>query len=256
MGISNRKIVITGAASGIGKALVEQLAPLNQVLAIDIQKEGLDHLRNRFKELEILQLDLLSEGAVRQSIALALDLWGKVDLYFANAGFGKYGHWQDMVKEDFESIFKINFWVPFETAQTLIHLQKSDFRLVVIASAIAYWAVPGYNLYSSSKAAMHQLAESIRSEGNADWLTLVYPSATETAFFRKAGKNIPKAFPVQSAEKVARIIIRGVGKKKNYIYPSSIFRSVLLINRWIPVIKPFYQMLERRKFLNWSSSKN
>lgn len=255
MPIKNKNIVITGAASGIGKALVTLLVPSNQVLAIDRDLNGLSLLKEECPEVETLYLDLLDEGAVEESINQAQKMWGHIDLYFANAGFGKYGNWAEMTKEDFENIFKINTWIPFKTAQTLIKTNSSNFRLVIIASAIAYWAVPGYNLYSASKAAMHQLAESIRSEGKADWLTLVYPSATETEFFKNAGKNIPKAYPVQSAEKVASIIIKGVKRNKKYIYPSFIFRSVLLINRWIPFIKPIYQKLERRKFLTWSKRK-
>jgi len=253
MSIRNKNILITGAASGIGRALVEKLAKDNSILAVDIANEGLELLQKMFPKLTVLHIDLLVEGAEVEVMKKAYALWDRVDMYFANAGFGTYGHWHEVQEENFQDIFRINVTIPFLTAKALKKAQSSPFRLIVTASAVSYWTVPGYSVYSASKAAMHQLAEGIRAEGDGDWLTLVYPASTDTSFFAKAGKEIPKAYPVQSAEKVAEYMIRGVAKNKKYIYPSTLFRLALLVNRWIPLIKPLYTLFEQRKFQSWSN---
>jgi uncharacterized protein len=117
---------------------------------------------------------------------------------------------------------------------------------------MSYWQIPGYAAYASSKAALHQFAETIRSEGNGDWLTLVYPIATKTQFFERAGNSIPKAFPIQSVESVVKIIIKGVAKGKIRIFPSRTFRIIQLVNRILPVFKPIYLKLEKNKFQKWT----
>jgi len=254
MPIENKNIVITGVASGIGKELLLQLVTQNnKILAIDVNSEGLNRLKNSFPQIEILTLDLTEKDNLQVVFRWIKDQWGKVDLFFANAGIAKYGKWGNTSIQDLGNIFKINTLVPIETALWLKENQEDHpYRLVVTASAISYWPVPGYAAYAASKAALHQFAETIRSEGDGDWLTLVYPSATDTGFFDFAGKDIPRAFPVQSVVSVVRTIIKGVEKGKSRIYPSFVFWTVMKVNRWIPVLKPIYFFLERKKLDQWS----
>jgi len=254
MPIENKNIVITGVASGIGKELLLQLVTQNnKILAIDVNSEGLNWLKNSFPQIEILTLDLTEKDNLQVVFRWIKDQWGKVDLFFANAGIAKYGKWGNTSIQDLGNIFKINTLVPIETALWLKENQEDHpYRLVVTASAISYWPVPGYAAYAASKAALHQFAETIRSEGDGDWLTLVYPSATDTGFFDFAGKDIPRAFPVQSVGSVVRTIIKGVEKGKSRIYPSFVFWTVMKVNRWIPVLKPIYFFLERKKLDQWS----
>jgi uncharacterized protein len=254
MPIENKNIVITGAASGIGKELLLQLVTHNNnILAIDVNHVGLIRLKNSFPQIEILNLDLAEKDQCQLIFPWIKDQWEVVDLFFANAGIAKYGTWGNISIQDLGNIFNINALIPIKTALWLKENQENHpFRLVVTASAISYWPVPGYAAYAASKAAVHQFAETVRSEGDGDWLTLVYPSATDTGFFDFAGNDIPKAFPVQSAYSVAKSIIRGVEKGKSRIYPSFLFWVVMKVNRWIPILKPIYFFLERKKLDQWS----
>jgi uncharacterized protein len=254
MPIANKNIVITGAASGIGKEILLQLViQNNKILAIDLNNDGLINLKNSFPQIEILNLDLTETDNLQVVFRWIKDQWGKVDLFFANAGIAKYGKWSNTSRQDLNNIFLINTLIPIETALWLKENQEDyPYRLVVSASAISYWPVPGYAAYAASKAALHQFAETVRSEGDGDWLTLVYPSATDTGFFDFAGKDIPKAFPVQPANSVAKSIIRGVEKGKSRIYPSFLFWLVMKVNRWIPILKPLYFFMERKKLNQWS----
>ena len=254
MPIHNKNIVITGAASGIGKELVAQLSSSdNRILAVDIDLDNLRELKHKYPEIEFLCLDLTQVESLLEIFSWIHENWKKVDIFFANAGYAKYGSWNYLAADEFEKLLRINTLMPIETAKLLSKTQPDcSFRLVITASAMSFWHVPGYAAYTASKAALHQFAEGIWSEGDGDWLTLVYPIATKTQFFEKAGHSIPKAFPVQSVESVVKIILKGVEKGKTKIFPSRTFRIIQLVNRLIPIFKPLYLKLERNKFENWT----
>jgi short-subunit dehydrogenase len=127
-------------------------------------------------------------------------------------------------------------------------------RHVITCSAIAYWAIPGYSLYSSTKAALLQWADCLWAEGDGDWLTLVFPIATATAFFEAAGPNIPRAFPIQSPGEVAKSMLTGAAKGKKKIFPSVLFKSLVLINRMLFFLKPLTQRLELKKLRKWAAT--
>jgi len=251
--ISNRNIVITGAASGIGRELVRQLSGFNnRILAIDIDGKGLESLSKESSNIEILTLDLTNSGSVPLIFDWIRDNWKTVDIFFANAGFARFGTWV----ATFSKMLQINVASPIETAKVLKQTQShSPCRLVVIASAMSFWPVPGYAAYAASKAAIHQFVETVKSEGDGDWITLVYPAATETDFFKTAGKEIPKAYPVQSVNIVVKKIIAGVAKGKRTIYPSRLFQATMLVNRILPVFKPIYFFLERNKLNKWKNNR-
>jgi uncharacterized protein len=252
MPISNKNIVITGAASGIGKELALQLATNNKILAVDINQAGLELLKDISSHIEILTLDLTTKGSVSEIFKWVDSRWQTVDLFFANAGFAHFGSWEQTDLTTYAKMLQINVLSPIETAKFLKRMQiHHPCRLVVTASAMSYWPVPGYAAYASTKAGLHQFVETMRSEGDGDWITMIYPAATDTDFFNKAGKKIPKAYPVQSVHAVVRRIIIGVAKGQKRIYPSRLFQATMLANRYLPIFKPFYFYLERRKLKHW-----
>jgi short-subunit dehydrogenase len=237
MVISNKNIVITGAASGIGRELAHQLSGFNnKILAIDINEKGLENLSKESSNIEILNLNLTKAGSVPLIFDWIQLNWKTVDYFFANAGFAKFGPWEETDQDAFSKMLQINFLLPIETAKILKQTQAHHpCRLVVTASAMSYWPVPGYAAYAATKAAIHHFVETVKSEGDGNWITLVYPIATETDFFKSAGKEIPKAFPVQSVKTVVKNIINGVEKGKKRIFPSKLFQVVMMANRIIPI---------------------
>lgn len=254
--LSGKKIVVTGAASGIGRALVAQLhAKGNELLAVDIHAENLSRLKNEYPGLQTLMLDLTVENSADKILEWVKSTWNSLDVFFSNAGFALYGNWQEIPNERTEAMFRINVFFHMELAAKLKERFGSDFRMVVTASAMSYWAVPGYTAYAASKAAIHQWAEGIWSEGEGEWLTLVYPAATATDFFEKAGKQIPKAYPVQPVNKVAKSILKGTEAGKRKIFPSDLFRFMLGLNRVFPLIKRIYCWSENRKLQRWTNNK-
>ena len=253
------RVVVTGAGSGIGLELIRQLYPHTQsILAVDVLPDHLDRLRKEFPDIEGLVLADLSQKEGNAPILEWIQShWKGVDFCFANAGKASYAPAADQDWANMEQLFQLNVHSPIQLGLALKQcFPTHPLRHVITCSAIAYWAIPGYSLYSSTKAALLQWANCLWAEGDGDWLTLVFPIATATAFFDTAGNDIPRAFPIQSPQEVAKCMLTGAAKGKKKIFPSLLFKSMLFLNRLLVVLQPLATAIEFRKFKTWVSSKN
>jgi short-subunit dehydrogenase len=253
------RVIVTGAGSGIGLELVRQLYPhTKNLLAVDYLPEHLDRLREEFPNIEGLVLADLSQKEGNAPILEWIQShWKGVDFCFANAGKASYAPATDQDWANMEQLFQLNVHSPIQLGLALKQGYPTyPLRHVITCSAIAYWAIPGYSLYSSTKAALLQWADCLWAEGDGDWLTLVFPIATATAFFDAAGPNIPRAFPIQRPQEVAKSMLSGAASGKKKIFPSTLFKSMLFLNRLLFVLQPLATALEFRKFKNWVSQKN
>ena len=124
---------------------------------------------------------------------------------------------------------------------------EESFKIVITASAMSFHAVPGYSLYAATKFALRGFADAYGYElSKGQHIQLVCPVATITNFFEVAGAaDIP--WPSQKSETVAKKIIRGAKTRKRYIHPSFIFRFALFLNRFLPALRIFNK-IEEKKF--------
>ncbi len=249
------QVIVTGAGSGIGLELVRQLYQQTQkILAVDYLPEALESLQSEFPNLVTLNADLSLKEGNGTILAWVSTHWTRVDFCFANAGKAEYGEASQQNWEEMDRLFQLNVHSPIQLGMALKQaFPNHSLRHVITCSAIAHWSIPGYSLYGSTKAAILQWAESLWAERAGDWLTLVFPIATATAFFDTAGPNIPKAFPIQTPKEVAGAMLAGAAKGKKKIFPSTLFRSLLFLNRFLFFVQPLAQLLEYNKFKNWQS---
>ena len=258
-GFSNATIIITGAASGIGLELVRQLYPwTKRILAVDISVEKIEDLHGEFPDLEGFLLVDLSEKTGNQTIMDWVNShWTTVNFCFANAGKAEYHEYPRQNWQDMDRLFQLNVFSPIQLGLALkTNFPEAPFRHVITCSAIAHWAVPGYSIYGATKSALLQWARAVWAEKSGDWLSLVFPIATSTGFFKAAGPDIPKAFPIQKSHEVAKKILSGILKNKRMIFPSFLFRSMLFLNNFLFLILPVYQKLEYFKFKTWLSKQS
>lgn len=242
--ISNKKIVVTGASSGIGADLVKLLSPDNKIVAC---ARNVDKILNHPNVVRI-KCDVSSKEELEKFIEKSFELLGDIDIFFANAGFAYY---EKIEKPDFEhidKIFKTNVYSAIYSLLKLKELkQDKSFQFIITASAMSFNAMPGYALYSSTKYALKGFADSFKYElGKNQILQLVFPIATYTSFFDVAGSDsLP--WPRQKSEVVAKKIIKGTIRKRKYIFPYEPFKIVLFLNKFLPLFK-IYNFFEFKKF--------
>jgi uncharacterized protein len=241
--MQNKRIVITGASSGIGADLLELLAPGNKVFAV---ARNIDKIPSQ-SEVMAFSCDVSVKENVDAMFVAANNYLGEIDYFFANAGFAYY---EKIEKADWihnQAIFDTNVFSVFYSIQKLKEIKKDKpFNFIVTASAISHLPYPGYALYSATKFALRGYADAYRYElDNNQHLSLVYPVATYTQFFNVAhAEAMP--WPRQKSITVAKAVIKGASKGKKHIYPSILFRAGMILNGIFPVYR-MVQMMEGKK---------
>ena len=170
-------------------------------------------------------------------------------VYMINAGFAYYGRMNAPDWAAIERIFTLNVFSAVYSAAKMRELNGDrPYRIVITASAMSFLSVPGYALYSATKAALRGFAGAYRYElKEGQKLHMVYPIATRTGFFNAAGEGTPVPWPSQTPETVARAIIRGVARDKNDIFPSRLFHFLNILNGFFPLVHKFIGWFESRK---------
>lgn len=244
MKIKGRKIVITGASSGIGALLCHMLAPDNSIVAVARNTSKIPVHENIIPQ----SCDVSIEAHINNMFGFALEKLGGIDIFFANAGFTYYGRIKNADWNDLARIYNTNVLSVIYSLQKMREIKGSaPFSFVITASAMSFLNLPGYALYGSTKFALKGFSDAVRYElHKGQNLHMVYPIATRTSFFDAAHiTQLP--WPRMKAETVARRIIAGVSRNHKHIYPSFLFRLLLFFNRFLPAFRT-YNYFEMKKF--------
>ncbi len=250
MKLTGKNVVLTGAASGIGRALLQRLSDYDlQLVAADINGEGLQAVIGELgsKNLYPFTCDLSKQNNVDQLFEFAVEKMEGIDLFIANVGIPYY---EKITKPDWEhmsKIFELNVFSTIYSLEKMVQL-SDRFQFVVTNSGMAKMALPGYALYSSTKAALDRFFEGFNLEkGQNIHVSMVYPVSTRTDFFSRASERpAPIPWPCQPPEKVASAIIKGTNKRKKFIYPGGHLRLTRL-----PFVRCWYQKREKKHFREW-----
>ncbi len=254
MNIDQKRVVITGASSGIGRALLQELSERQvQVVAVGRDETRLLAAVASASALQARVMsfpcDLSRQRDVDALFDYAIQQMGGIDIFVANAGFA---YWEPVQGPDWgrnEAIFQINVFSPIYSAQkmhTLFH--GADYRVLITSSLLGRIGLEGYALYASTKAALDRFAEVYRLENRKQRrLVLVYPLAVRSGFFQAAGGG-PVPWLSQSPESAARAILRGIEKDRETIYTSWILRPMLLVHHLLPFTGRWYQALDAKVF--------
>lgn len=248
--ITFKKIVLTGADSGIGLETLKLLAKdgTNKILAVDINCENMDKLGDNVIPM---QIDVSSQAAVDEIFEKAEAELGKIDIFYANAG---YPYYEIMDYTDWDrtaKMFETNVYSPIYSYQKFVrHLNGRKGHFCITVSAIGKMAMPGFTTYSASKFAMEGFQQGIRFEMPKNLkLTCLYPIATDTNFFATANEvEFERPFPVQSPKTVAKKMVKGIEKGKKSVNPSFLFTLSGILFTICPPIKKVYLALEKGKF--------
>jgi short-subunit dehydrogenase len=242
--MKGKNIIITGASSGIGAELLKVLAADNKILAVSRNISNISETSN----VKAFSCDVSKVDNIDLLFDEAINFFGRIDVFFANAGFAYCERIQKSDWNYIDEIFSTNVKSVFYSLFKLKEIsEEKPFKFVITASAFSYISMPGYSLYCSTKFALKGFADAYRYElDKCQKLILVYPVATYTEFFNVAGSD-KMLWPRQKPEAVAKAMIEGVRKSKENIYPSFFFRILLLLNRILPLFN-IYIKLEGKKF--------
>lgn len=256
MNIDHQRIVLTGAASGIGRALLARLARRDvELLCVDIAARALEaacaEVHAPVARIRTYVCDVGERPAIDGLFEHAQCVQGGATLFIANAGIGCYGPLGRPDWAALERLYRVNVLSPIYAAEKMQVLNAGRaYGVVMTASAMSFVALPGWATYASTKAALHRFAEAYRHElAPGVLLSLVYPIATRSAFF-DAAQGAPMPFLTQSPDEVADAILCGIARDAPEIHPSRLFRFAWALNGWLPVA-PLLRALQGRVFRRW-----
>lgn len=262
MEVSGKVVVVTGAASGIGRALVEALlAKGARVAAVDLKVEALEELVARINAGERLsthELDITDRAAVRALPAEVVAHHGAVDGVINNAGIIQpFDRVHELSDEVIERTMDVNFFgtVWMVRAFLPILLQRPEAYLVNVASMGAFLPVPGQAIYGASKAAVKLMTEGLYAElmETAVKVSLVMPGAVATDIAANSGVTMGdgeeggeagEGYQALAADKAAEIILEGIEDERLHILVGSDARLMQLANRIAP--KGSIRLIQRK----------
>ncbi len=248
--MKNKVIIITGASSGIGKALAIQLSQRGNKLMLASRNH--DKLKNVVDKLNIKNKNIIgyptNVGNAEDCLNLinhCINKFGRIDVLINNAGISMRAIFNEVNLEVIEKVMKTNFWgTVYCTKYALPYLLKSNGSLIGISSIAGHVGLPERSAYSASKFAMNGFLESIRSENmeNNLHVLIACPGFTKSNIRKKAltkdgdtQNNSPRDEKnMMTAEKVAQMIIQAMVSRKDNIIISKNGKLAIWLNKLIP----------------------
>jgi short-subunit dehydrogenase len=226
--VKNKVVVITGASSGIGRALANEFAAKGACLALGARRTDLlDELKAELPETEMLiqKTDVSQEDDCRKLIEETVRRFGKIDVLINNAGISMRALFEDVDLKVIRQLMDVNFYgTVYCSKYALPHLLKTRGSLVGVISIAGYVGLPGRTGYSASKFAIRGFLDTIRIENLKKGLhVLVAAPGFTTSEVRKValtndgtqqGETPRNEDKMMSAEECAQHIVKAVEKRK------------------------------------------
>ncbi|MHA7651850.1 SDR family NAD(P)-dependent oxidoreductase [Mycobacterium sp. ML4] len=246
---------VTGAGSGIGRALSVELARSGALLAIsDVDAEGLAQTERMIRQMGApVRADRLDVTEREAFVAYADTVhahFGTVHQIYNIAGIAFLGDVEVTQFKDIEKVMDVDYWgVVNGTKAFLPHLIASgDGHVVNMSSMFGLFGVPGQAAYNSAKFAVRGFTEALRQEmaiaGHPVAVTVVHPGFVKTAIAanaghaegldKQAGIRVFDKVAITSAERAARIILKAVRRKKGRVVVGPDAKAYELLVRLAP----------------------
>ncbi|BCN63077.1 putative oxidoreductase SadH [Prescottella equi] len=252
--------VITGAGSGIGRALALNLAGQGAKLALsDMDSVGLAETVRQVESLgadvKSYHLDVTQREAVLSYADAVVAHFGKVNQVYNNAGIAFHGEVERSEFKDIERIMDVDFWgVVNGTKAFLPHVIASgDGHIVNVSSLFGLLSIPGQSAYNAAKFAVRGFTESLRQEmliaKHPVKVTCVHPGGIKTAIARNAtmpdgddqatfAQFFDRRLARTTPEEAAKTITTGVRKGKPRVL---IGADAKFLDAWVRIVGPSYQ---------------
>lgn len=261
--LKGKIVVITGASSGIGEAMAKVYSEMGAKVVLGARSEEklaelTTEIHNRGGEAAYCATDVTKSEDCKRLIDTAVEAFGGIDVLICNAGISMRAIFDDVDLSVLHRLMDVNFWgTVYCSKYALPYLQKSKGSLVGISSVAGLHGLPGRTGYSASKYAMTGLLETIRIENikkglhvmvacpgftasNVRFSALVADGSQQGSTPREEGK-------MMTAEQVARIVAKGIAKRKRLCLMEIEGRATHFVKKFAPAFldKMFYMVMSR-----------
>jgi NAD(P)-dependent dehydrogenase (short-subunit alcohol dehydrogenase family) len=236
-----KTVFITGASSGIGRALALELAGRGYDLFLTARRlDELEQVRGDIanadpaRRVEVRQLDVTDDADVATAIAEAAENLGRCDIVVANAGVGNSGRVGEGNMERSRLIVETNLigaMATVDAAVALFRQQGGDGQIVGIGSVAGVRGLPGSGSYSASKAGLAAYLESVRAETYKEPITVttIAPGYIDTPINQEM-KSRPFLIDVEKGARItADLIERGGGYSTVPRFPWTVIAPLLRV---------------------------
>lgn len=230
-------VVVTGASSGIGKAVCLRLALQRPKLVLAARDEAAlaavaDSCRQAGAEALVVPTDVAVEADCRRLVERAVETFGRLDVLLNNAGIGMIARFEEVADlSGYERLMRVNYLgCVYTTWHALPHLRRTRGRIGVVASLTGLTGVPTRSAYAATKHALFGFYDSLRIElhGSGVTITIVAPDFVVSEIHRRAlgadgrplGKSPMQEAKILSAEACAAIIVRALERRERLAFTS------------------------------------
>lgn len=246
----NEVIWITGASSGIGKALAYEWSKIGYKVVLSARrKELLDQVAHDIKNSGgvalVIPCDILVEAEIENAVQEIIQTFDRLDVVIANAGFGFFGSLENLTAKDWNRQFQGNVTgLALTVKYALPHLKKTKGRIGLVGSVGAFLPNPNLGAYGASKAAVHSIGQTLQVElmGTGVSCTTLHPGFVKSEITRidNDGNWHPErpdprpANLIWPTEKAAKKMMKAILKRKrNYVFTGH-GKLFVWIQRWFP----------------------
>ncbi|PCJ64523.1 MAG: short chain dehydrogenase [Bacteroidetes bacterium] len=245
-------IWITGAGSGIGKALALAYdEDQNTIILSGRKKNQLDEVASLLSNPYVLPLDVINEAEIVEAVNQVDHKFGKVDILINNAGLSQRALVQETSNDVGRKLMEVNFFGSIHLTKAVLPLmlKSNEGNIVAMSSAAGKFGFPLRSYYAASKHALHGFYEALSLElkDTNIHVTVVCPGRIKTDISKNALKGDGAAHNQMDAgqangisvEKCASQIKKGITRNKSEIYIGGGEILLIYIKRYIPSLFRF-----------------
>lgn len=245
--------IVTGASSGIGKALAYELACQGAKLVVAARNSekltGIaQDLENKGTEVLVVRTDVTQEADCKALIEKAYQRFGRIDILINNAGISMRAILEDLDCSVLRQVMDVNFWgTVYCTKYALPYLLATKGSLVGVISIAGFIGLPGRTGYAASKFAVRGFLNTVRIENIKKGLHVLVAAPGFTASnIRKTaldahgqqqGESPRNESNMMTAERCAQIIVKGIRKRKREIIMTFVEgKLAVFLSKWLPAL--------------------
>lgn len=260
--LRGKNALVTGAASGLGKAIALELAREGaNLFLVDIDQAGLEAVADQSRQLGVetiaAQCDVTQPDQITATVRKLQAAWGGLDILINNVGVGYYGPTVHMTAADWNWLLAINLQAPLQFTRELLPalLDRAEAHVVNVASICGLVAGPRCTAYYVSKFGLVGFSEALRAEYGRQGLgvSAICPGPVLTRLFQTASTGrsghqapAPPAWICTTPQRVATKTIRAIRRDQGLVLVGWLAYALYYFKRLTPWLMDFAQRVGRR----------